>query len=255
MERISSLVTLLSQSSQLVRHKHMMKIYQELTTSDFLEPDIIRDVVSCVGGSLSGISYEELASIFDPLLRIIVRTPNRSNSNRSVQQVSRYIRDAYWVVVHNIRQTSHVAQSTKAVACSDVIIWVRLHMMVEQQQLIASHVIDLAAVEASMGDFDLQAHSAALLLRLVPHDCQKELAAKYIAPVPHKLSRDFSKVGGECFEKNDTSCELDDVQLGGKLGKGVKGAFMYLVRLIFKDKVFLALPTPWRRRLTDKRHQ
>ncbi|OON21465.1 hypothetical protein X801_02637, partial [Opisthorchis viverrini] len=200
MERISNLVTLLSQSSQLARHTHMMKLYQELINSDVLEPDIIRDVVSCVGGSLSGISYEELASIFDPLLRII---------DSSTELVGRF-------------DTSNVAQSTKALVCSDLIIWVRLHIVLEKQRMIASSFMNLAAVEdTSNTKCDIiihpkrmqtefvehrrskiiNAHSAALLLRLVPHDYQKELSAKYIAPVPHKFSRDFSKVGGECFEK------------------------------------------------------
>ncbi|TGZ73127.1 hypothetical protein CRM22_001721 [Opisthorchis felineus] len=246
MERISSLVTLFSQSSQLARHKYLMKIYQELINSGFLEPEIIRDVVSCVGGSLSGISYDELASIFDPLLRIIVFCFDYSTSRtRSMPD------NILKLTLENLIETV-ASISTKASCavlkqllpkmlriCSDSSaelvgrfdILATLHVILSSipsecrrslwsiEDLKAS-INTFGTFLASMGDFDLQAHAAALLLRLVPHDCQKEFAADYIAPIPHKLSRDFSKVGGECFEKGIRTF-LNELNMLNKKNPGV----------------------------------
>ncbi|KAH8860096.1 Synaptonemal complex protein [Schistosoma japonicum] len=52
----------------------------------------------------------------------------------------------------------------------------------------------------NLGDFDLQAHSSALLLRLVPREIQKQFASKYIIHEFPIVAQEFSNIGGVNFE-------------------------------------------------------
>ncbi|CAH8838234.1 unnamed protein product [Trichobilharzia szidati] len=52
----------------------------------------------------------------------------------------------------------------------------------------------------NIGDFDLQVHSSALLIRLVPLKQHLEFASTYIIQGYPAVAREFSKMGGEDFE-------------------------------------------------------
>ncbi|CAH8480254.1 unnamed protein product [Schistosoma turkestanicum] len=52
----------------------------------------------------------------------------------------------------------------------------------------------------NLGDFDLQAHSSALLLRLVPREMQKQFASTYIIREFPTVAQEFSNIGGINFE-------------------------------------------------------
>ncbi|KAF6776288.1 hypothetical protein AHF37_04562 [Paragonimus kellicotti] len=62
------------------------------------------------------------------------------------------------------------------------------------------HIYSFGSQLAALGDFDLQAHATALLIRMIPHQYQKQFAALNVVPGNDQLCRQFSQLGGATFE-------------------------------------------------------
>ncbi|VDP59822.1 unnamed protein product [Schistosoma mattheei] len=63
-----------------------------------------------------------------------------------------------------------------------------------------SAISNFGAGLRDLGDFDLQAHSSALLLRLVPREIQRQFASTYIIREFPTIAQEFSNIGGVNFE-------------------------------------------------------
>ncbi|KAK4469350.1 hypothetical protein MN116_006911 [Schistosoma mekongi] len=225
MARFSGLVLLNSQPSSLFQSDNLLNLYNDIQSSEALQYFQMRDIITCIGNAID--SCQECAlqqtnlllSISDNIFERSYKI--RENSSETLLKK----------VLDGILEP--LAKLSTSIAC-DVI----RKFLARMLKIVLDNTFDLVGrfdvltslnsmlsgipskkrkslwddlnvtIAASsfgtslrdLGDFDLQAHSSALLLRLVPREIQRQFASKYIIQEFPIVAQEFSNIGGVNFE-------------------------------------------------------
>ncbi|CAH8507272.1 unnamed protein product [Schistosoma intercalatum] len=225
MERFSKLVLLNSQPSSLFQGNNLLHLLHDVQTSENLEYFQARDVILCVGNAISSCPDNALQQK-DLLLSISELLFKRSFNFKesSSETLLKKVLDGIFVPL---------AKLSKSTACdvvqkflvrmleivlndnSDLVgrfdVLTSLNSMLSgipstkrnclwNDRSLRSAISNFGAGLRDLGDFDLQAHSSALLLRLVPREIQRQFASTYIIREFPTIAQEFSNIGGVNFE-------------------------------------------------------
>ncbi|CAH8524203.1 unnamed protein product [Schistosoma rodhaini] len=225
MERFSKLVLLNSQPSSLFQDNNLLDLLHDVQISENLEYFEARDVIICVGNAISScpdnalqqkdllLSISELLfkrscdfkeSSSETLLKrvldgIFVPLAKLSNST-ACDVLQKFLVRMLGIVLNN---------SSDLVGRFDVL--TSLNSMLSgipstkrnclwNDRSLRTAISNFGAGLRDLGDFDLQAHSSALLLRLVPREIQRQFASTYIIREFPTIAQEFSNIGGVNFE-------------------------------------------------------
>ncbi|CAL8086792.1 unnamed protein product [Calicophoron daubneyi] len=241
MERLSNLITLCSQPSQLPRTNVVNNLLKELKRAKNVPTSRLREVIRCLGGSFNQ-SHGNNDKLLDPLLQIAELCFKKAMEAQEVSSDSllKSVLDdllepmsllsadvAYTVAKRFLAGMLEAAgsDSLELVGRFDVITALNLLLSRIPGALRKrlwhdteshSRICEFGSKLRELGDFDLQAHAAALLLRLVPHKYHENFAESYIIPERTDLAVKFANVGGVTFESeirtflNALNCSCHD---------------------------------------------
>ncbi|CAH8509225.1 unnamed protein product [Schistosoma intercalatum] len=225
MERFSKLVLLNSQPSSLFQGNNLLHLLHDVQTSENLEYFQARDVILCVGNAISSCPDNALQQK-DLLLSISELLFKRSSNFKesSSETLLKKVLDGIFVPLAKLSKSTacDVVQkflvrmleivlndSSDLVGRFDVL--TSLNSMLSgipstkrnclwNDRSLRSAISNFGAGLRDLGDFDLQAHSSALLLRLVPREIQRQFASTYIIREFPTIAQEFSNIGGVNFE-------------------------------------------------------
>ncbi|XP_018649936.1 hypothetical protein Smp_154830 [Schistosoma mansoni] len=243
MERFSKLVLLNSQPSSLFQDNNLLDLLHDVQISENLEYFEARDVIICVGNAISSCpdnalqQKDLLLSISGMLVpicslyqnfslkdHVILKKPLAKLSNSTACDVlQKFLVRMLGIVLNN---------SSDLVGRFDVL--TSLNSMLSgipstkrnclwNDRSLRTAISNFGAGLRDLGDFDLQAHSSALLLRLVPREIQRQFASTYIIREFPTIAQEFSNIGGVNFEfvsVNACDC-LVTIGLQAKVETGV----------------------------------
>ncbi|CAH8513017.1 unnamed protein product [Heterobilharzia americana] len=225
MERFSRLALLNSQPSEFFKNKNLLEVLNDLQSSERIQHYELRDLILCVGNAIR--SYpEEALKQFDLLLPIcdhlfeksfLLNEPTAWSLLKSVLEevlqplaktsVSTAYRTVEKFLVRMLKivsddRSEFVDRCDVAASLNSILSGIpsKKRNKLWDNFSLKTAISSFGGKLRHLGDFDLQAHSSALLLRLIPRDDQEEFALTYITPEFPSLARKFSNIGGINFE-------------------------------------------------------
>ncbi|CAH8520237.1 unnamed protein product [Dicrocoelium dendriticum] len=210
---------------RLSQSEYWLQLHTELSNSKSLNSDEIECVLSTIEEVLSSVDFQS-NPILDSIILVSVMCFEIITKDEALHSDSSLQKYLYRIVVPLSKTTENagylvaekfLCQALKLVSNDVVNLDVRLEILTVFNVIISNltttsriHVWKSTELRASIcnfganlvnfGDFDLQAHAIALLLRLVPHAYRKRFASLHITGEQVELSAHFSRIDESSFE-------------------------------------------------------